>query len=136
MGLKIKIQKNKLRDVKFSDWAKELKEGEERELTLLAFFIPGRYQSFTLSFTDGIYRIRKSFYYGDEEIVNTLRIWYKIIKEAKGKIIFKATKEKDGVILDIKKVINDNYYYEKDDNGSLILKKKTEEEKEKEKVPF
>lgn len=134
MMIKIKDRGEKLVDIKFSEWIRRLEKGQKESLVLLAFFVPGRYPSFSLSFTDGKHRIKKSFSQQNEEIVKELRKWYKKVKGAKGKVIFTVEKTEEGVILDLSDIVEDsNYQYREDINGSLILKRT---ETQREDIPF
>ncbi|MEM4739662.1 MAG: hypothetical protein QXS63_01100 [Zestosphaera sp.] len=134
MAIEIRKEKSKLIDVKFSEWAEIEDFTEPRVIILLAFFIPGKYSSFTLSFTDGIYRIRKSFSQQNEAVVKELRKWYQELLKGKGKALFEVRKEDDKIILDYIGKDNDgSFEYRKDVNGSLILKRISGE---KEDIPF
>jgi len=134
MAIEIKEKKNQLKDVKFTEWVKQIDLSEPKVITLLAFFIPGKYSSFTLSFTDGVYRIRKSFSQNNDSAINELRKWYKIIASETGKALFEVKKQENTIILDFIGMDGDKAYgYKKDVNGSLILKRILED---KEDIPF
>jgi len=134
MAIIIKSQKNKLKDIRFSDWIKQVDLTEPKIITLLAFFVPGRYSSFTLSFTDGEHRIRKSFNQNNEEAKKELKEWYQKIQKGKGVALFEVKKTENGYILDFISMDGDkSYEYRKDINGSLILKRISER---KEDIPF
>jgi len=134
MGIEIKTKKSSLQDIRFTDWINETDLSEPKVITLLAFFIPGKYSSFTLSFTDGTYRIRKSFSKNNQEVINELKKWYKEIASGTGKALFEVRKNDDKYILDFIGMDNNkDYQYKKDINGSLILKKISEQ---KEDIPF
>ena len=135
MPIIIKKRSKKLIDIKFADWVKNLKNNETKEIILLAFFVPKKYNSFTLSFTDGIYRIRKNFLATDANVLLELKKWYKIAKQAEGRIILTVQKRNEEIILDIKGVEKSEYIYAPDENGNLILKR-LNETTIKEDIPF
>jgi hypothetical protein len=134
MGIIIKTGRSGLKDIKFSEWVKLVDWSDPHVLTLLAFFVPAKYPSFTLSFTDSEYRIRKSFNRDNEEIKKELKKWYEKIVKGKGKALFEVRKTDSGYIIDFIDLDKDeSFEYRKDVNGSLILKKIKDQ---KEDIPF